>query len=72
VISANIPWEPISSMPEDRRDGRQVLLWGEGEFWVATWDPEASSGQPSVWIDARENRIRLASPNWWADLTPPE
>ena len=67
-----IDWQPIAAMPEDRKDGRQILLWsparaavgswfshgnGTGEWWVSDWEPSAEL--PS---DVR----------FWADVSPPE
>lgn len=26
IVSKSIPWEPIGNMPEDRKDGRELIL----------------------------------------------
>src|SRR3546814_5586626 len=27
ITAKHIPWEPIGTLPEDRKDGRRLLLW---------------------------------------------
>jgi len=61
-----IPWKPINRMPEDRRDGRNVLIWTDNHpagAYVCGWVEHL--GQ---WV-ARGPVIQ--SPTHWADITPP-
>jgi len=49
-----IEWRPIDELPDDLKDGRELLLWEimDGRAEIASWDP-ASRGQPleGVWCD---------------------
>lgn len=58
----NIGWHPILSMPDDRKDGRQMLLWCPlgNDAAVATADSvsglffscdSASPLEPTYWAD---------------------
>jgi hypothetical protein len=65
-----INWQPIANMPEDRKDGRQMLLWVVDGAYIGAWDSETSSGKPWGWADFYENGVRL-EPSHWADINPP-
>lgn len=71
-----IDWKPIGQLPDDRKDGRPVLLWADGEPWVAVWDNTpyglTSETAPYGWADARENGARITDPEWWSDISVPE
>lgn len=32
-----IAWRTIETMPADRRDGRLILLWADGEPEIGVW-----------------------------------
>jgi hypothetical protein len=65
IAALGIPWKPISDMPEDRKDGRPMLLAAPNRisttgaldadepwlFYIARWEPRA-------WID------RQYQPGW--------
>src|SRR3546814_1284403 len=39
VITAKyIPWDPIGAMPDDRKDGRLMLLWEGDRPVIGRWD----------------------------------
>jgi hypothetical protein len=52
-------------MPQDRRDGRRVLLWEEDQPVIGRWDPERAG-----WEDPESLRLFEAI-SFWADITPP-
>jgi len=53
-------WRPIADIPEDRKDGRDVLLW-IGRVIIASWC--------DVWCDAVGRPVRGAM--YWADVEGP-
>lgn len=79
VSSVGINWRPIATMPEDRKDGRDVLIWDQsrGEHDIAAWSE-------NCWLDDGLRpgwHIRHTDPEWWirprdvthwADINPPE
>lgn len=54
-------WGPIAAIPEDRRDGRDVLLWA-GHMLVGSWC--------DCWCDAVGRPVRGVT--HWADVGGPE
>lgn len=69
IVVNSIAWQPIADMPDDRKDGRALLLWNEGPR-IGAWDSEVSSGEPWGWADFYENGVRL-KPTHWADVNEP-
>lgn len=61
---AFIPWQPIASMPEDRKDGRQVLLWADGRAFLACYMDEEMGWFSEPWS--------LLEATHWIDVSPPE
>lgn len=55
-----VDWRGIASIPEDRKDGRDVLLW-IGYVAVCTW--------LDGWVDAVGRPVRGAT--HWADVAGP-
>lgn len=67
----SIDWKSIDEMPDDRRDGRWVLLWSEfGAPRIGVWDASDSYGEPFGWVDSEEAGARI-NPSYWADINPP-
>lgn len=75
-----IPWQPIATMPEDRKDGRPMLITdGDGLYAVAHWDAYAASDPLTHecvgWRDVGDmgwgGTIGL-EPTHYADINPPE
>ncbi|MCI4591123.1 hypothetical protein MOK15_13605 [Sphingobium sp. BYY-5] len=65
ITSKHIPWEPIATLPENRKDGRRMLLW-EGDLPViGRWD-----SQREVWEDPESMHL-LEEITHWADINPP-
>ena len=65
ITAKHIPWEPIGSMPLDRRDGRRMLLWESDTPLIGRWDSTRGG-----WEDP-ENMHLLEDITHWADITPP-
>ncbi len=65
IVAKSIPWEPIGAMPEDRKDGRDLLLWAAdiSGAEIAAWND-------GVWVNRSGFTIRGVS--YWADILPPE
>lgn len=58
-----IPWADIATIPDDRKDGRGVLLWiKDGYPALCSFD--------GVWCDAVGQEVRGAT--HWADVEGPE
>lgn len=74
-----IDWQPIATLPEDRKDGRAILITdGEGTYAVAHWDAYAASDPLSNecvgWRDAGDmgwGGLVGQQPTYWADINPP-
>lgn len=64
-----INWQPITNIPEDRKDGRDMLLWDDAAR-VGVWDPSDYYGEPFGWCDSSERGARI-DPTHWADINPP-
>lgn len=71
IIVNSIPWQPIEDMPEDRKDGRQVLLWNEGPN-IGSWHkgPRWYDNGPG-WIDDGEGGP-IDDVTAWADINTPD
>lgn len=59
-VARLIDWHPIATVPDDRKDGRDVLLW-IGSVAVCSWC--------DGWCDAVGRPVRGAS--YWADAEGP-
>lgn len=59
-----IDWKPIAEMPDELRDGREVLVWTTCHMpWLAScW-----SGN---WNDSTDAEIKL-TPTHYCEITPP-
>lgn len=65
-----INWQPMGVMPEDRKDGRLILLWEHGRCNVASWNWKAWDSGYTSEIDG--DPLLIESPAYWADINPPE
>ena len=69
-------WIPISQMPEELKDGRDLLLWGHCKFGVNddVYAPDANVGwwypDTKCWITRRDGET--ITPTHYAIVTPPE
>lgn len=71
ITAKYIPWEPIGTMPDDRKDGRPMLLWSHlNAPRVGVWDATDYFGEPFGWCDSEEAGARI-DPTHWADINPP-
>lgn len=61
VDAVPIAWRPIEAVPDDRRDGRDVLLWVGSYPALCSWD--------GAWFDA-VGRV-VAGATHWADVEGP-
>ncbi|WP_293921119.1 hypothetical protein [Sphingobium sp. UBA5915] len=55
-------WQAMEMLPDDRRDGRDVLLWADGYAAICSWC--------DGWRDAVGREIM--APAAWADIVEPE
>lgn len=65
-----INWQPMGAMPEDRKDGRLILLWELGRCNVASWNGKVWDSGYASEIDG--DPLLIESPTYWADINPPE
>lgn len=63
-----INWQPITSMPDDRKDGRPMLLWDDGRPIIGCWLKFGGSWE---WAEQQEF-MTIDNPTYWADINPPE
>lgn len=72
VLGMRIAWQPIEALPADRKDGRTVLLWADGEPALGRWviDPP---GRPT-WSGWEEPQQWTAIENvtHYAEINPPD
>jgi len=59
-------WNLIADMPQDRKDGRRMLLWEEDQAVIGRWDPDRESWEDPGSMNIYED-IAL-----WADIIAPE
>jgi hypothetical protein len=52
ITAKHIPWEPIATLPEDRKDGRRLLLWEIDLPAIGRWDSDRQG-----WEDPESMRI---------------
>lgn len=80
ITAPLINWQPMSSMPDDRKDGRQMLLAFEYENGTINagprhWLYETGRWYEERWIDIGDGHRKAISrgkPDHWADINPPE
>lgn len=60
-----IPWEPIETVPADRKDGRSLLLWDQDQPVIGRWD-----GKREAWEDPQSMHI-FEEISYWADISAP-
>lgn len=62
IEAAPVFWRSLDTIPEDRKDGRDVLLWLDAGYPVlCAWD--------GVWCDAVGHPVAGATK--WADVEGP-
>lgn len=66
ITAKYIPWEPIRALPDDRKDGRHMLLWEGDRPVIGRWD-DGRKG----WEDP-EGMHLFEEITYWADINPPE
>lgn len=71
IRAKGVDWKSIADLPDDRRDGRNLLLWDDrGEPWIGRWYHDRIDGEVWGWADAREMHKRI-TPRFWADIDTP-
>ena len=65
-------WMPIQSMPADRRDGRQVILWENRRAVIASWDPDENGWDTGFQAGILGDAVLVSNPELWADLCHPD
>ncbi len=71
-----IDWKPITAMPDDRKDGRQILLWEGSQVVAVRWAATPWRVEPGFWdtgfvMETGGDAIEAVG-EWWADINPPE
>lgn len=65
-----INWQDMGAMPEDRKDGGQILLWNYAGANIAEW---SGGGWYSGYVSEMDGgRIMIEDVTYWADINPPE
>jgi hypothetical protein len=65
-----IDWKPIAEMPEDRKDGREMLLWDGTSADVGVWASERWWEEGPGWNETTEGGP-LNDITHYADINPP-
>jgi hypothetical protein len=65
ITAKHIPWKPIGTLPEDRKDGRRLLLWEVDLPVIGRWDSDREG-----WEHPESMHI-LEEVTYWADINPP-
>ncbi|MDO6414439.1 hypothetical protein Q4F19_08615 [Sphingomonas sp. BIUV-7] len=63
-----IHWHAIALMPDDRKDGRDMLLWN-GDAEVGAWFDDGFEG--AGWAATRDV-LPIEKVTHWADINSPE
>lgn len=85
-MTMRIPWQPIGTMPADRRDGRDILLCrrntlgtvegGDGikldQRWPFTYFVASFSDRYQSWWPQGEDECIMGEVDYWTDINPPE
>ncbi|QEH82010.1 hypothetical protein EIK56_25235 [Sphingomonas sp. C8-2] len=73
IVPRSITWRPIASMPEDRKDGRTMLLWSSDAAALGQWAVNPP-GRPNGWQgwEDPEQWHEIAEVTHWEDIDPPE
>ncbi|WP_253257941.1 hypothetical protein [Sphingobium sp. SA916] len=66
ITSKYIPWDSIGAMPDDRKEGRLMLLWEGDRPVIGRWD-DGRKG----WEDP-EGMHLFEEITDWADINSPE
>lgn len=68
-----IPWRPIDELPDELKDGRQVLLWADDGADVGTWTSgENDWDKPeSGYFEALYECVPCADPTHFAEIVGP-
>lgn len=75
AAATGIPWQPIATMPTDRKDGREMLIWvpsllnGNG-LLAAHWVDGPTPHWSVKWSEIGEVDPTLVT--FYADINPPE
>lgn len=66
-----IQWSAIEGIPKDRKDGRSILLWADGDIHKGRWmeEPPGRKGW-SGWEDP-ESWQPIDGATHYADINPP-
>jgi hypothetical protein len=72
-----ITWTPIAQLPDELKDGREVLLWTEFGASVCSWsdnvfahDEAEQRGERGAWQDEQQPMGYIAITHF-AEITPP-
>ena len=66
ITAKCIPWEPMGTLPDDRKDSRRMLFWESDCPVIGRWDPKRQG-----W-EAPEGMNLFEEITYWADILPPE
>lgn len=70
-VALGIDWKQIETMPEDRKDGRQMLLWDYSGANVATWDARYCHWYSGYASELDGSPIAIEDATFWADINAP-
>lgn len=68
VSPAAMRWQPIDTMPDTMRDGRQVLLWSDSGASVCTFH---GWGWAVILDGAIIDRLNSRWPLYWCEISEP-
>jgi hypothetical protein len=66
ATSADFSWREIAVLPDDRKDGRRLLLWEGDQPVIGRWDPHRRS-----WEDPESMQL-FEEITHWADVHAPD
>lgn len=74
-----VSWATMENMPEDRKDGRKIMLahWdgAEWEYLIAEWRRKGVWTDGPIWLTTEIRQIEYeldpSSPEFWADISDP-
>lgn len=70
MMGARIEWQPIAELPEELRDGREVLLWVGFGADVGVW-LQQRLGSGAGWAEDDFDKYPIDGVTHFAEITPP-
>jgi hypothetical protein len=72
ITGKGILWAPIETITSDRRDGRTMLLWADGDTIRGRWAVNPPGRKNWSGWEEPDQWHAINGVSHWADINPPE